>query len=156
MIRTIIVTEMILHRCTCMVYSDVIKFFPVGLFVSPEQQLQVHHIIYNNRTLPFIFIVIPRTDTTHIRLIPGNQRFCRFDKYSFVIRVMRQTISVTKTTEHFKPHIVRTAIGLFTFNRCGKLFCFLSPILIAGIFIHIPQFSREKSAAPISRSYEMQ
>lgn len=62
MIATIVCTEMIFHRSPCVAYRYIIIGGILTFFGSPKQQLKVHHIINDDRALPFILVMVPRAD----------------------------------------------------------------------------------------------
>jgi hypothetical protein len=59
MIGAVIIPEMILHRVVGMRDRDVVIGGISGNICCPEQILQVHHVINNNRILPYVRIPIP-------------------------------------------------------------------------------------------------
>src|SRR3546814_17202553 len=68
-------TKMIFHGCIGMCKCDVYKTVVSTFLTCPGKEFQVHHVINNDRELPFIPVVIPGTNAAHFRVKPGNQRF---------------------------------------------------------------------------------
>ena len=141
---------MIFYCSACMRICNVIIHRVAGFLKCPVQQFKVHHIINDNRTLPLVAAVIPGTDTTNCWLIAGNQCGGRFQQNIFVVRIIGQTITVTKATVHFESHVMRSAIRLLVFYISSKCLCLLLPEIILCILIHIPQFTGKETTGPVS------
>src|SRR3546814_16907834 len=71
----VIRSKMIFHGCIGMCKCDVYKTVVSTFLTCPGKEFQVHHVINNDRELPFIPVVIPGTNAAHFRVKPGNQRF---------------------------------------------------------------------------------
>ena len=59
-----------------MVDGDMVEGGIIAFTGSPEQEFKIHHIVDNDRALPFLLIVVPRTDNTRLRLGATGQCTC--------------------------------------------------------------------------------
>ena len=59
MIATVVITEMVVQCFIGMRDSHLTETVVAGSFRCPAKELQVHHIIDNNRELPDLLIEIP-------------------------------------------------------------------------------------------------
>lgn len=84
MIRTIIFPEMILHRIIGVSHRNLVECGITRCFGCPKQKFKVHHIIYDNRILPFVSIMIPRTNTTDHRIKTRGQRIRPLQQNLFI------------------------------------------------------------------------
>ena len=101
---------MILHRIIGMSHRNFVECRITRCFGCPKQKFKVHHIIYNNRILPFISIMIPGTNTTDHRVKTRGQRVCPLQQYLFIFIRLLHTVSVAITTIEHKTQIMSTLI----------------------------------------------
>ena len=147
---------MVFHRRIGMRDRDFIEGRIAALACSPEEQLQVHHIVDDDRILPreVRTPVIPRANATGGGIEARSERAGAFEQHLFVAVVRRETLPVAVTAVHHKADIVRTPVRLLAFEGSGIGFGLLFPEIVAGVFVHVPQFSGEKAAAPVCRVYQ--
>ena len=140
---------MIFHRSPCVAYRYIIIGGILTFFGSPKQQLKVHHIINDDRALPFILVMVPRADNAGFGFEPGGKCACRLQQNFFVAFVLRQAITVSKDAIHLEAHVVSAAVHLFLFQDIGMLLRLLFPEIILGILIEKPELAGEESAGPV-------
>ena len=109
------------HRSPCVAYRYIIIGGILTFFGSPKQQLKVHHIINDDRALPFILVMVPRADNAGFGFEPGGKCACRLQQNFFVAFVLRQAITVSKAAIHLEAHVVSAAVHLFLFQDIGML-----------------------------------
>ncbi len=77
-----------------------------------EQQLEVHHVVYNNRALPFVGVVIPRADNTRRRFEARGQRAGCLHQNILIRRVLGKPVAIAIAAIELEAHVVRFAVQL--------------------------------------------
>ena len=101
---------MILHRIIGVSHRNLVECGITRCFGCPKQKFKVHHIIYDNRILPFVSIMIPRTNTTDHRIKTRGQRIRPLQQNLFIFIRLPHTVSVAITTIEHKAQIMSTPI----------------------------------------------
>ncbi|MNT39558.1 hypothetical protein D3C86_1282840 [compost metagenome] len=135
MIGAIVRSKMILHRRVCMTYSDMIIARVPGQFCCFKKQFQIEHVINNDRKIPTMAIMIPRTDASDLRIKACCQSFSGLDNDIPIMCIGCKTITVTNTTENLKAHIMGFPIILFAFYTSGQFTRQFFPFMFSGFLV---------------------
>jgi len=117
----------------------------------PQQEFEVHHVVDDDRVLPLVAVVVPRADQPHFRLETRRQRPGSGEQHLFVGLVPGEAQSVAETAIQHESHVVVVGRIFFAFDARGVHPGVFQNPRIAAVFIHVPQRSRKKSAAPPAR-----
>ena len=149
MIAAIVITEMIFHRRIGMRNRDIMETVIAGSLACPRQQFEVHHIIDDNRILPFTIIgKVPGTDRLDHRVEPGTERTGACHQHILVSGILCQPVTVAIATIKHEAYIVIIRHMLHFFQAFGKKSGILLQFGSRIVFIQIPEFTGEETAAP--------
>ena len=149
MIAAIVITEMIFHRRIGMRDRDIIETVIAGSLACPRQQFEVHHIIDDNRILPFTIIgKVPGTDRFDHRVESGTERAGACHQYILISGILCQAVTIAIATIKHETYIVVTRHMLYFFQASGKKFGILLQLGSGITFIQVPEFTGEETAAP--------
>ena len=158
MVAAVVCTEVILHGCICMRYSNVIEGRIARKTSCFEQEFQVHHVIDDNWAFPSAFtlpssVCIPRLDNSGYRTEAGRKRLCSGHDDILVFRFLAQTVSGQVAASNHEAYIV---MPFQVFHRVQVFCIFFSQFLPFFIFSQViiqPHCSREETTGPVIDRY---
>src|SRR5260221_14189587 len=104
MVRAIVRTKMIPHSRIGMCDGNPVKGRDAANPGGPEQELQVHHVVDNDREFPGL--AVPRPDTAYRRVEPGRQRTGAVEQHILVLRPVQQAKPVAITAIHHEAQVM--------------------------------------------------
>lgn len=94
---------------------------------SCKQQLEVEHIVDDDRVIPFIPVMIPGADHSGRWVKPRAQCTRRLQEHSAHLRITGKAVSQSIAAIQLKSHIVCTAIPFLLFQLLCIMYCLFFP-----------------------------
>lgn len=143
-----------------MFHGDVIERGVAGQAGRFEQQLEVHHIVDDDGTLPAArslpaTVGIPRLDDPCPRTEAGGQRLGSLDNDVLIVGLAGQTVTVQVTATDHEAHIVMPLQVFDGIQVLGILLGQLLPLLVTGQFIGEPHAAGKEARAPVVNGHIM-
>ena len=149
--RTEVGTEVVFHRLVGVRDGHVAQRTVARTFGGPHQQFEVHHVVDDDRILPFVLVVVPRADQPHFGLEARRQRARPGEQHLLVGLVSREAQPVAETAIEHEPHVVVVGGVFLPLDARGVHPSVFQHPGIAAVLVDVPQHAREKAAAPPAR-----
>ena len=143
--------EMVFQRLVSMRYGHVAQRLVARTVGGPHQQFEVHHVVDDDRILPFVAVVVPRADQPYFGFEARRQRARPGEQHLLVGLVSREAQSVAETAIEHEPHVMVVGGVFFPLDACGEHPGVLQHPGVAAVLVDVPQHAREKAAAPPAR-----
>ena len=147
MVRTGVVTVMVLHRDVGMADRHVAVDGVARVLRGPEEHLEVHHVVDDNRIVPLA--EVPRANHADAGIAARDKALGGLDDHLFRVSVVQRLHLLAETAEDHEAQIVRPFIILYTLQPVGVFFGFGQQFFVARKAVALPERAGEESACPV-------
>ena len=145
--RTGVVAEMVLHRDVGMADRHIAVDGIARVFRGPEEHLEVHHVVDDDRVVPLA--EIPRTDQADTGGATRNEALGGLDDHRFRMPVVQRLHLLAEAAEDHETQVVRPLIILYTLQPAGVFLRFGKEFFVAREAVALPKRPGKKSARPV-------
>jgi hypothetical protein len=133
-----------------MLHGDLQQIMAAALARSPCEELEVHHVVDDDRILPRA--EIPRADGSGFLAEAPGQRARTGEQDVAPDGIPRQAQGLPVAAAEHESQVVRAAVGLDRFEARGVVDRGRLPLLLPGVLVDEPERTREETAGPVARS----